>query len=170
MWGLLGSLGGAFLGYKGTQAQNVASAEQAQKQMAFQERMSSTAHQRQMADMRKAGLNPILSAKYGGASSPAGAMAPMHNKAAVALQNATTAANVQNIIANTKFTNAKAAAIEPWSKFMDMLGDFVPNTAQKAFDSKAKFQSKSGINLSEGEFGNLGSLIEAFLKKNNLFQ
>lgn len=68
--------GGQMLG--GMQS-NSMNASEAHKQRMWQDAMSGSAHQRQVRDLKLAGLNPILGVGGNGASTPGGAMATSQN-------------------------------------------------------------------------------------------
>jgi hypothetical protein len=75
----VGSLAGPAIGAAASLFGSVSSArasqQSADRMMAFQASQTGTGYQRAMADMKRAGLNPMLAAKLGPAASGSGAMA-----------------------------------------------------------------------------------------------
>lgn len=119
----IGALAGGALGFFGGSQTNASNAKQAQKNRDFQERMSSTAYQRAVEDMKKAGLNPALAYQQGGASSPSGSTAVMQDRLAGAANNARGAAQTYSEIqsaavareqqqANVELTKAQTHQLE----------------------------------------------------------
>ena len=97
-WMLPAAVIGGRIAQKGAKSANRETAASTAKQMAFQERMSNTAHQRQVKDLRAAGINPILSAKLGGASTPQGASYTAQNAGLAFTQGfSQTAGGIQSI-------------------------------------------------------------------------
>jgi hypothetical protein len=106
---LIGSIGSGLLGASSAKSINRKQVGLSREQMAFQERMSNTAYQRAMADMRKAGINPIMSAKLGGASTPAGAMAQLKDPFQAGINSALQSKQMQLADANIDKVKASTA-------------------------------------------------------------
>lgn len=123
------------LDYLGQRSANAANRRLAREQMAFQERMSNTAVRRRMIDMREAGINPVLAAKWD-ATTPAGALATMQNEGAAftrgASQMAATAVQLKKakeevklLKEQTEFTKNKGDLLGPAASIARTLENWV---------------------------------------------
>ena len=119
---LIGGLGG------GAMAQS-AQLGISREYMDWMERMSSTAHQREVEDLRKAGLNPILSAKLGGSSSPTGNAPTMQNWVGDAVKSSV------NTALAYKVADAQIEQLEAQNRLLDAQSDGVKlDNWNKQFD------------------------------------
>lgn len=116
---------------------NIYSAKQAQRasegQINFQDTMSRTAHQREVADLRLAGLNPILSATGGpGASTPPGAQPQKFPELDRAIASAAQLANVR---ADTSLKREQ--------------GNFVANDAWRSSAQRTNYEANTDLALQQ---------------------
>lgn len=166
-WGqLLGALGGAGISSSGQKSANKQNLKIAREQMAFQERMSNTAVQRRMADLAKAGINPILAGRYD-ASSPAGAIATMGNVGEAGMRGAAAAtamqvakAQRQALQASAKQANSTAALNQAKTEVMGPATEIAETL--KTFISNAK--DNTGMDDPQGA---ISKAIEWLMNKTN---
>jgi hypothetical protein len=109
-----------------------------------------------MADLNAAGINPILAASKEASSpagaSSAGAMAMQQNKAAAALQNATSAANIAH-------TNALTAKVRQETQRMKLPSDVSTDAGTIYSDAKDMLRQYGG--LADTEFSARSALSNA---------
>jgi len=129
MWEALGSIGGALVGglfgSSGQRAANQANLRIAREQMKFQKEMSDTSYTRAVADLKNAGLNPMLSLMQGGASTPAGASAVMQNEAGAGISSAVQAASLALIKEQVRKTKYEADEIRPEAEVKGKVGEII---------------------------------------------
>jgi len=151
-----GALIGAGAGIIGGIFNNQANAREARKNRAFQSEMSSTAHVREVADLKAAGLNPILSANAG-ASSPGGSQAQQENVASGLSSTASQAyqlhlaakkqaQEIELLKAQTRNTDMDTRAKKLGAEKGDLAETIMKTTTNIGTKAKKHIQEKNWIN------------------------
>lgn len=124
--GMLGSGIGAGFDTMATNAQQI---QLARDQMDFQKYMSGSAYQRGVADLKAAGLNPLLAAMNGGASTPGGAMAQITSPGGPAAQGF---ANAGQALIQSKMNDSNISLNESNAALLDQKTETESYNAESA--------------------------------------
>jgi len=156
------SVFGSIFSAKSARDTNEQNARQSQQQEDFQREMSNTAHQREVADLKAAGLNPLLSANAG-ASTPSGASAVFQNPYANLSNDLSTASRLaldvrmqKAQIANVEANTAKTVAETVPTKVKSDVITGVVNSAKRFHEASQARVEK--IRSAASKYGNRPSL------------
>lgn len=117
-----GSALGPVLGTGGSVLSSAMQYSNAEQNRSFQRSMDSTKYQRTMADMKEAGLNPLLAGNLGAGATPSGsAMGTIENPVASAAQLVKTMAEVGKINEEKKVQANIAKSTKPTGRVGEMV-------------------------------------------------
>lgn len=154
---------------KAIEATNAMNYKIAQENRDWQERMSNTAHQREVADLEAAGLNKVLSVNSG-ASTPGGAMATMQNPREGQMENriatARMAAEIAKTVSEAQYNKAASATEVKKQGILEAQKKVEDANASEANNRKRYADSWFGRNVGtwvRGAMGDVGGAVASAL-------
>jgi len=142
-------------GLLGGERANQANLNSARENRAWQMEMSNTAHQREVGDLKAAGLNPILSANSG-ASTPGGGQAAVTDSIGPAINAAREAA---------RFSQEKKLSEQNINLLSEKVKETQASTAKLAAEAKATYMENSKREVLKQIWDTVNHPIDTFMSK-----
>lgn len=136
---------GAILGFGGSAISSALSYKIAKENRQWQERMSNTAYQRGMKDMKLAGLNPILAYQKGGASSPAGNVSTVADPGPSAIAGALAYEQFKKLASEAKTADQNQKSDAPSKKLREIKDGLILKGVEKGVHSARSLRKTLSI-------------------------
>lgn len=165
------ALVGSYMGYRGAKDVNNAQMGMSREQMEWEERMSNTAMTRRVADLRKAGLNPMLGYSSQ-ASTPSYQIPQLQNEKAILGNGISTAVQAKlqadNIKAQTAATEAQTRKTDAEARIVESSVPYSAQNAKVTSDTLQRNFEKLGEEVGQVMMQTKGLSLDNLSKSRNL--